>query len=129
MFDLQATLDDFAELRAICVDFWRSVPADAWDARTGKEKGEIRIPGIDGAWKWMAMVDDVLYVMAGKEAAGVELDCLDVGGGFPGSYANMEAPPLEDYMAAIRTAQRLLDPERHLQRIAAEEEDRRRNGD
>ena len=36
------------------------------------------------------------------EAAGVELDCLDVGGGFPGSYANMEAPPLEDYMAAIR---------------------------
>ncbi|MEW6307073.1 MAG: PQQ-binding-like beta-propeller repeat protein [Verrucomicrobiota bacterium] len=35
------------------------------DARTGQEKGEIRIPGVEGDWKWMAMKDGVLYVMAG----------------------------------------------------------------
>jgi len=36
------------------------------------------------------------------EAASCDLDCLDVGGGFPGLYMNTSAPPLEDYMAAIR---------------------------
>ncbi len=36
------------------------------------------------------------------EAAGVDLDCIDVGGGFPGLYMNTSAPPLEDYMAEIR---------------------------
>jgi len=36
------------------------------------------------------------------EAAGVEVDCIDVGGGFPNEYLNMTIPPLEDYMAAIR---------------------------
>jgi ornithine decarboxylase len=36
------------------------------------------------------------------EAAACDLDCLDVGGGFPGLYMNTSAPPLEDYMAAIR---------------------------
>jgi ornithine decarboxylase len=35
--------------------------------------------------------------------AGVEIDCLDVGGGFPAAYANAEVPKLEAYMAAIRT--------------------------
>jgi ornithine decarboxylase len=35
-------------------------------------------------------------------AAGVEPDCVDVGGGFPNEYLNMTVPPLEDYMAAIR---------------------------
>ncbi|MFQ5773889.1 MAG: type III PLP-dependent enzyme [Kiloniellaceae bacterium] len=34
--------------------------------------------------------------------AGVDLDCLDVGGGFPATYANAKVPPLEDYMAEIR---------------------------
>ena len=43
------------------------------DARTGAEKGEIRIAEIKGAWKWMAMVDGVLYVMAGKPGPGAEL--------------------------------------------------------
>ncbi len=38
-----------------------------------------------------------------KEEAACELDCLDVGGGFPGLYMNTSAPPLEDYMAAIRS--------------------------
>ncbi|TQV80545.1 type III PLP-dependent enzyme [Denitrobaculum tricleocarpae] len=36
------------------------------------------------------------------EMAGVEVACLDVGGGFPVSYANVEAPPLEDFFEAIR---------------------------
>lgn len=36
------------------------------------------------------------------EAAGVQPVCVDVGGGFPAAYSNVEAPPLEDYMAAIR---------------------------
>jgi len=36
------------------------------------------------------------------QAAGCDLDCIDVGGGFPGLYANTSAPPLEDYMAEIR---------------------------
>jgi ornithine decarboxylase len=36
------------------------------------------------------------------EAAACDLDCLDVGGGFPGLYMNTSAPPLEDYMAEIR---------------------------
>ncbi len=37
------------------------------DARTGKEKGRIRIPGLDGDWKWMAMQDGVLFVLAGEK--------------------------------------------------------------
>lgn len=36
------------------------------------------------------------------EMAGVRISCLDVGGGFPVSYANVEAPPLEDFFDAIR---------------------------
>lgn len=42
------------------------------DTRTGREKGEIRIPGLEGEWKWMAMKDDVLYVMSGPPDAPVE---------------------------------------------------------
>jgi ornithine decarboxylase len=36
------------------------------------------------------------------ERAAVDLDCIDVGGGFPGLYVDTSAPPLEDYMAEIR---------------------------
>jgi ornithine decarboxylase len=36
------------------------------------------------------------------ETAAVDLDCIDVGGGFPGLYIDTSAPPLEDYMAEIR---------------------------
>lgn len=43
------------------------------DARTGEEKGALRIPGFPGDWKWMAMVDGVLYVLAGAPGDGVEL--------------------------------------------------------
>ena len=41
--------------------------------------------------------------------AGVEIDCLDVGGGFPAHYANAEVPPLENYMAEIRTGLKDID--------------------
>jgi len=37
------------------------------DARTGSEKGRIRIPGLQGDWKWMAMQDGVLFVLAGEK--------------------------------------------------------------
>ncbi|WP_138379084.1 type III PLP-dependent enzyme [Luteithermobacter gelatinilyticus] len=36
--------------------------------------------------------------------AGVVVDYLDVGGGFPSAYPGMEAPPLEQYMATIHHA-------------------------
>lgn len=36
------------------------------------------------------------------ERAGVTPVCLDVGGGFPATYADAPVPPLEDYMAEIR---------------------------
>ena len=35
------------------------------------------------------------------EQAGVEIDVLDVGGGFPVSYPGVTPPPLDDFMAAI----------------------------
>ncbi|MCH7559251.1 MAG: PQQ-binding-like beta-propeller repeat protein, partial [Planctomycetes bacterium] len=37
------------------------------DARTGREKGRIRIPGLDGDWKWIAMQDGVLFALAGEK--------------------------------------------------------------
>jgi ornithine decarboxylase len=36
--------------------------------------------------------------------AGVTVDVVDVGGGFPSSYPGQNPPPLADYMAAIRAA-------------------------
>ena len=41
------------------------------DAKTGREIGEIRIPELKGEWKWMAMKDDILYVLAGQPEKGV----------------------------------------------------------
>ena len=43
-------------------------------------------------WRWPARV---------IEKAGVEIDVLDVGGGFPVSYPGVTPPPLDDFMAAI----------------------------
>ena len=44
------------------------------DAATGKQQGEIRLQAdgepIPGHWKWMAMEDDVLYVMTGDQEPG-----------------------------------------------------------
>lgn len=49
------------------------------------------------------------YGMALKTAgeviaeAGVPISCLNVGGGFPAHYAGYEVPPIEDFLAEIRT--------------------------
>ncbi len=43
------------------------------DAASGEEKGKIQIPGFKGDWKWMAIVGDVLYALAGAPGDGVEL--------------------------------------------------------
>ncbi|MHC4744533.1 MAG: outer membrane protein assembly factor BamB family protein [Planctomycetota bacterium] len=37
------------------------------DARTGAEKGKLRIPGVEGDWKWMVIDDGVVYVLAGDK--------------------------------------------------------------
>lgn len=37
-------------------------------------------------------------------AAGVTVDVVDVGGGFPSAYPGREPPPLADYMSAIKAA-------------------------
>jgi outer membrane protein assembly factor BamB/SAM-dependent methyltransferase len=43
------------------------------DPATGTEKEEIRIPGLEGEWKWMALQDGVLLVLAGKPGPGTEI--------------------------------------------------------
>jgi outer membrane protein assembly factor BamB len=42
------------------------------DPETGDEQGKISIPGVFGDWKWMAIQDDVLYLLAGGRDSGVE---------------------------------------------------------
>ncbi|MCH2373376.1 MAG: PQQ-binding-like beta-propeller repeat protein [Planctomycetes bacterium] len=42
------------------------------DSQTGAEKGRLQVPGIYGEWKWMAMKDGVLYVLAGKKGPGTK---------------------------------------------------------
>jgi len=37
------------------------------DPETGIQKGQIRIPEIDGHWKWIAIQDGVLYALSGKK--------------------------------------------------------------
>jgi outer membrane protein assembly factor BamB len=36
------------------------------DPQTGEEKGRIRVPDVDGEWKWMAMAGRTLFVLAGE---------------------------------------------------------------
>jgi outer membrane protein assembly factor BamB len=43
------------------------------DPRTGAERGEIRIPGVAGDWKWMVLRDGVLYVLAGRKDPPAEI--------------------------------------------------------
>ena len=43
------------------------------DPQTGKVQGTIQIPGVKGPWKWMAIMDDVLYVLAGDKEPGTQL--------------------------------------------------------
>jgi outer membrane protein assembly factor BamB len=42
------------------------------DPETGEERGEIRLPGVTGEWKWMVMKDGVLYVLTGNKDPGVQ---------------------------------------------------------
>ena len=42
------------------------------DPQTGSTQGKITIPGVFGDWKWMAIQDGVLYMLAGKKDSGVE---------------------------------------------------------
>jgi ornithine decarboxylase len=44
----------------------------------------------------------ISYARKVVDAAGVEIDMLDVGGGFPVAYPGMTTPPLTDYFSAIR---------------------------
>ena len=48
-----------------------------------------------------AYVQALERARAAIAAAGVVIDMVDVGGGFPSSYPGMEPPPLEDYFAII----------------------------
>ena len=49
---------------------------------------------------WTVALDLTRQVLADAQ---VPIRCLDVGGGFPAAYADETPPPLEDFMAAIRT--------------------------
>ncbi|WP_044563898.1 type III PLP-dependent enzyme [Azospirillum sp. B4] len=51
----------------------------------------------------LAIADGVI------KAAGVTIDVVDVGGGFPARYPDMDPPPLADYMAAIRDGLMAMD--------------------
>jgi ornithine decarboxylase len=48
-----------------------------------------------------AYADALAYVRAAIVAAGVTVDVIDVGGGFPSRYPGMEPPPLEQYFNVI----------------------------
>jgi outer membrane protein assembly factor BamB len=37
------------------------------DPETGREKGRVVVPGLQGEWKWMALRDGKLYVLAGRK--------------------------------------------------------------
>lgn len=43
------------------------------DAATGEERGRLKIPGVQGAWKWIALENGILYALAGAPGDGVEL--------------------------------------------------------
>jgi outer membrane protein assembly factor BamB len=42
------------------------------DPQTGKELGEIRLPGVRGDWKWMVLQNDRLYVLTGPKGPGAK---------------------------------------------------------
>jgi len=46
----------------------------------------------------------IAYARQVANTAGVELDSLDVGGGFPVSYPDMPIPPMSDYFAVIESS-------------------------
>ena len=46
----------------------------------------------------------IAYAREVIDAANVEIDCLDVGGGFPVAYPDMSIVPMTDYFSAIRAS-------------------------
>jgi ornithine decarboxylase len=46
----------------------------------------------------------IAYARSLVDAAGIEIDMLDVGGGFPVAYPNMPVPPMTEYFSAIRNS-------------------------
>jgi ornithine decarboxylase len=52
---------------------------------------------------WDAALRQVGAVLRALAAHGIRLDLLDLGGGFPARYADVEPPPLAEFAAAIRT--------------------------
>lgn len=52
----------------------------------------------------VAYSDAIAQVAAIVEESGVKIDVLDVGGGFPVQYADLNPPPLTDYFTAVREA-------------------------
>ena len=51
-----------------------------------------------------AFADAIAQVRGSVDAAGVTLDMIDIGGGFPVAYPGMAPPPLEAFFSAIHTA-------------------------
>jgi len=49
------------------------------DPETGEEKGRIRIPGVNGEWKWMALRDGVMFVLAGEKDPAAETTLVSSG--------------------------------------------------
>ena len=43
------------------------------DPETGEELREIRIPGVEGDWKWMVLKEGILYVLSGEKDSPAEL--------------------------------------------------------
>jgi len=69
------------------------------DPETGKERGRVCIPGVEGEWKWMALKDGVLFVLAGKEGPPAEATLVKSGSDHwswgrlsPGYYAKPRVP-------------------------------------
>ena len=77
------------------VELLRAAKARGCDTGLAFHVGsQCRDPSVYG--KALALCGEVIA------RAGVDPVCLDVGGGFPASYANMKVPPLEEYMDEIR---------------------------
>jgi ornithine decarboxylase len=56
-----------------------------------------------------AYADALCVTNAVLRDAGVEIECLDVGGGFPATYEGVSPPPLADFLEVIRDGVSALD--------------------
>jgi len=69
------------------------------DPETGEERGRVCIPGVEGEWKWIALKDGVLFVLAGEEGPPAETTLVKSGSDHwswgklsPGYYAKPRVP-------------------------------------